>query len=251
MPQALPKHIVRLLLLLGGFLLVAFAVRTYLVDPSYYEFGYYRGNAVPELAEGEPLYLGSPYCMDECHQQRAADWQTGAHHPVQCEVCHGPDPDHPDDKITLIPADPIRLCTTCHEAMPARPAAQPQIVPEEHPFADGEIMSCLECHDPHSPGPVAREEEAVAGMATGEAALEEASAVPATAGKCAKCHGRQGEGVKDNPVLAGLDAAFFIERLNLYRSGEGGSKIMTRFAKSLSDEEIEELAAYYAGLARE
>lgn len=248
MPQAVPKHIVRLLLLLGGFLLFAYAAKLYLTDPSYYKFGYYRADAVPELAEGDPLYLGSPYCQAECHEQRYADWPLGAHKTVQCEVCHGPAPAHPDDKISLIPPDIIRLCSTCHEKMPGRPTAQPQIVLDQHPFDDGQIMPCIECHDPHSPGPVLREEEVIANAPAGTAEAGLVAAIPDAAKKCAKCHGKQGEGVKDNPALAGLDPAVFIEHIATYRSGGGNSKLMTRFAKSLSDEETAELADYYASL---
>jgi cytochrome c553 len=129
--------------------------------------------------------------------------------------------------------------------MPARPKHHPQIVAEEHPVADGEVMPCIECHDPHSPGPVAREEIAT----TVEPSLPvTAVAAPDAAKKCAKCHGKLGEGVKDNPALAGIAAGEFIEKMSLYRQGIGDSKVMTRFAKSLSDEEIAELAAYYESL---
>lgn len=243
MVQPLPKHIVRLFILLAVVLAIAYAAKIWLTDPSYYKYGYYRADAVPELAEGDLFYLGSPYCQAECHEQRYTDWPLGAHNTVQCEVCHGPAPAHPDDKISLIPPDIIRLCSTCHEKMPSRPAAQPQIVLGQHPFDDGEIMPCIECHNPHSPGPVLREEEMTTGAEAGLVAV-----IPDSAKKCSKCHGKQGEGVKDNPALAGLDPAVFIERMNTYRSGAGGSKIMTRFAKSLSDEETAELAAYYANL---
>jgi cytochrome c553 len=248
MAGRVPKHIVRLSLLLGGVVVLAFAAKAYLTDPTYYRYGYYRAAAVPELAAGEPHYLGSPYCQAECHEERYQDWPLGAHKVVQCEVCHGPAPAHPDDKVSLIPSDTIRLCSTCHESMPARPATQPQIVLGKHPFDDGEVMPCIECHDPHSPGPVVREQEA-GGPAPGEpTAAATGIVMPEAATKCGKCHGRQGEGVKDNPPLAGLDPSLFTELINLYRSGGGGSKIMTRFAKSLTEEETAELAAYYAGL---
>jgi hypothetical protein len=55
MAQKIPKHIVRLTMLLGFFLLIAFAAKIYLTDPSYYRFGYYRADAVPQLAAGEPV----------------------------------------------------------------------------------------------------------------------------------------------------------------------------------------------------
>ena len=71
---------------------------------------------------------------------------------------------------------------------------------------------------------------------------------PADAKKCAKCHGKLGEGVGKNPALAGIAASDFTEKMNLYREGGGDSKVMTRFAKSLSDEETAALAAYYESL---
>jgi cytochrome c553 len=244
MPQKVPKHIVRLLLLLGSFLLVAYAAKIYLTDPSYYRFGYYRADAVPEIAAGKPLFKGSAYCRT-CHDERNADWSGGSHRTVECEVCHGTSEECPVKEGTRIPADTIRLCSTCHEKMPARPAAHPQIVPGEHPFADGETMPCIECHDPHAPGPVAREEVTTA-VESAIAATDVAA--PPGAKKCAKCHGKQGEGFKKNPALAGLESAVFMDKMQMYRSGGGDSKIMTRFAKALSDEEIAELAEYYQSL---
>jgi cytochrome c553 len=244
MANRLPSHISRLLLLLLAAMVVAFALKIYLTDPSYYRFGYYRADAVPELAEGTPRYLGSASCL-ECHEERSDVWPVSAHKTVQCEVCHGVTEECPVKEGSRIPVDTVRLCLTCHQKMPARPVSHPQIVADEHPVADGEVMPCLECHDPHSPGPVAREEIAT----TVEPSLP-ATAVPAPAGakKCAKCHGKQGEGVKKNPPLAGIAAGVFIEKMNLYREGGGDSKIMTRFANSLSDEETAELAAYYESL---
>jgi cytochrome c553 len=244
MAGGLPKHISRLLMLLGAALAIAFALKVYLTDPSYYKYGYYRADAVPELTEGELRYLGSASCL-ECHDDRAEVWPVSAHKTVQCEVCHGTSDVCPVEEGSRIPADTVRLCLTCHEKMPARPDRHPQILPDEHPVADGETMPCLECHDPHAPGPVAREEIAT----TVEPSLP-ATAIPAPEGakKCAKCHGKLGEGVKKNPPLAGLEASVFTEKMNVYREGGGDSKIMIRFAKSLSDEEIAELAAYYESL---
>lgn len=240
----MPKHITRLLILLVAAGMGAYAAKVYLTDDSYYRFGYYRADAVPELAEGPLRYLGSATCLG-CHEERSSVWPVSAHKTVQCEVCHGVTEECPVKEGSRIPEDTIRLCLTCHEKMPARPESHPQIVAEEHPFADGQTMPCLECHDPHAPGPVAREEVAT----TVEPPLP-TTAIPAPEGatKCAKCHGKLGEGVKNNPALAGLDAARFIEQMNLYRAGGGDSKVMTRFAKSLSDEEIAELAAYYESL---
>jgi len=244
MVKGLPKHISRLLMLLVAAIVLAYALKVYLTDPSYYRFGYYRADAVPELAEGAPRYQGSVSCLG-CHEERSEVWPVSAHKTVQCEVCHGVTEECPVKEGSRIPVDTIRLCLTCHEKMPARPDRHPQIVADEHPVADGEVMPCLECHDPHAPGPVAREEIAT----SVEPSLPvTAVAAPDAAKKCAKCHGKLGEGVKKNPALAGIAAGEFIEKMSLYREGGGDSKVMTRFAKSLSDQEIAELAAYYESL---
>lgn len=250
MPKKLPKHITRLLFLLIFFILLALAAKTYLTDPSFYKYGHYRADAIPELAAGEPLYRGSAYCL-ECHEQRKADWSNGAHVVVQCEVCHGinrevclnPGQVHLENAQTAIPADTIRLCTTCHLAMPARPARQPQIELGQHPFSDEETPQCYTCHDPHSPSN--EEPPAAAGTEVAELAAE----LPAAVAKCAKCHGKQGQGRNKTPPLAGMESAVFIEQMMQFKSGAVESKKMAKYAKRLSDEEIVELALYYEGLA--
>lgn len=242
MIKKLPKHIVRLLLLLSFFLLVALVAKSYLTDPSFYKFGHYRADAIPELAAGEPVYKGSAFCLD-CHQQRADDWSKGVHVVVQCEVCHGPDRGCPENGKAMIPVDTIRLCATCHIAMPARPASHPQIVFAEHPFPDEEKPQCKTCHNPHAP----TVEELLEDAPAGDAAVTEVKP-PESASKCLKCHGNQGQGRRNNPPLAGIEPAVFIELMNQYKSGAGNNKTMIRYAKALSDEEIAELAHYYAGL---
>ncbi len=248
MRYKMPKYIVRLLLLLICFLLLAYAAKIFLTDPSFYKYGHYRADAIAELAAGEPLFRGSAYCLT-CHSERNADWPTGSHSKVQCEVCHGTNKEHPDDGKTLIPADTIKLCTLCHEALSARPASQPQIVLSEHPFPDEETPPCHNCHDPHSPG-----DEKVDAVVPDDSITQpsitsgELKIAPPAANRCAKCHGKLGEGIKRNPALAGLKSTVFIERMKMYLSGARENKIMAKFAKSLSDEETVELAIYYESL---
>jgi predicted CXXCH cytochrome family protein len=243
MIKKLPKHIARLLFLLSFFLILALVAKSFLTDPSFYKYGHYRADAIPELAAGEPVYKGSAFCLG-CHEQRAADWQIGTHAVVQCEVCHGPYRGCPENGKAMLPADTIRLCSTCHEAMPSRPARQPQIVLAEHPFPDVEKPQCKTCHNPHSPTVEELLEEASVAVAGTEAIV----APPAAAAKCLKCHGKQGQGRRNNPPLAGLNSAAFIEMMNQFKSGATDSKTMARYAKSLSDEEIAELARHYEGL---
>ncbi len=244
MPKKLPKHIVRLLILLVFFLLAAFAAKTWLTDPSFYKYGHYRADAIPELAAGEPVYKGAAFCLG-CHDEREADWSNGVHVVVQYEVCHGTYLGCPENGKAMIPVDTVRLCTTCHEAMPARPAQQPQIVLAEHPFPGEENEKCQTCHDPHSP----TVEELLAEADTqADTKVELPSNLTAAISKCLKCHGKQGQGRRKNPPLAGMDSAVFIEQMKKFRSGAGDSKKMTKYAKPLNDEEIVELARYYESL---
>lgn len=146
----------------------------------------------------------------------------------------------------MIPVDTVRLCLTCHEAMPARPAQQPQIVLAEHPFPDEESTQCQTCHDPHSP--TVEELLAEAPTADAETDTDVGLHLPAALSKCSKCHGKQGQGRRKNPPLAGMEYAVFIEQMNSFKSGAGENKKMIKYAKQLSDEEIVELARYYEGL---
>jgi len=237
----LPKHIVRLLLILGFSLLLALAAKTYLTDPSFYKYGHFRADAIPELAAGEPVYKGSSFCL-ECHKERQADWSTGTHIAVQCEVCHGVYQGCPENSKAMLPVDTITLCSTCHQAMPARPARQPQVVLAEHPFPDEEKPPCQTCHNPHSPTVV----ELLAESDT-RAKVELPANLLTVVAKCLKCHGDKGQGRRKNPPIAGFETAVFIEKMNQYKSGALENKAMQRYAKTLTDEDIAELARYYEG----
>jgi cytochrome c553 len=81
-------------------------------------------------------------------------------------------------------------------------------------------------------------------------AAGDAAAGASKASTCAGCHGAKGEGKDKNPVLAGKDAAFLAKEMQNFRSGarQDPMKMMNMLAKPLSDQDIENLAAYYASL---
>jgi len=248
----MPVHIVRLLLLLVTFLILAVIARNYLLDPSYYQFGNYRGDAVVELAAGEPQFRGSAYCQ-ECHADRHTEWMTSTHRGVKCEVCHGAAREHPANGALPKPADTIKLCTLCHEAMPTRPATQPQIVVAEHPFKHEGTLQCVTCHNPHSPAMGGQREpaakRAVVNFAVAETNEPAAEApISALTAPCASCHGADGQGVGSYPALVGSERAALARQLEEYRSGALQNSIMNAIAGSLSDRDIADLAEHYASL---
>ncbi len=69
---------------------------------------------------------------------------------------------------------------------------------------------------------------------------------------CQSCHGPNGEGsVTDTPALAGQVPEYFIKTMHEYKSGARSNDVYSRMrliAHSLSDEEIVQMAHYYAGL---
>lgn len=76
----------------------------------------------------------------------------------------------------------------------------------------------------------------------------QASGVPA----CASCHGPTGAGIPvEFPRLAGQHATYIVNQLMNFRSGEranDGGKMMRTIAQKLTDQEMQAVAQYIAGL---
>lgn len=68
------------------------------------------------------------------------------------------------------------------------------------------------------------------------------------AATCANCHGTHGKSVKDPavPGLAGRPGAYIIEQMQAFRSGTREATIMHQIAKGYTDEQIRQMAAYFA-----
>jgi cytochrome c553 len=67
--------------------------------------------------------------------------------------------------------------------------------------------------------------------------------------QCVACHGS--EGIAPNPTfphLAGQNPAYLELQLRKFRAGERYHPLMTPVAETLSDQDIDELAAYYSEL---
>jgi cytochrome c553 len=72
----------------------------------------------------------------------------------------------------------------------------------------------------------------------------------AKAGSCAGCHGANGEGKPPNPALAGKAENELVRAMKDYKTGKRDNAIMKTFAVPLSDQDIANLAAYYASLKK-
>jgi cytochrome c553 len=78
----------------------------------------------------------------------------------------------------------------------------------------------------------------------------DAQAGKAKAASCAGCHGANGQGTGNNPALAGMKESAFIQDMHDFKSGKKASPVMKSFAAQLSDQDIANLAAYYASLKK-
>jgi len=90
---------------------------------------------------------------------------------------------------------------------------------------------------------------AVVGVAGMAHAAGDIGAGKAKASICTGCHGVEGLGNDKNPPLAGKDVKQLAhQQMRDYKSGARQHALMNQMMKPLSEQDIENLAAYYASL---
>jgi cytochrome c553 len=70
------------------------------------------------------------------------------------------------------------------------------------------------------------------------------------AAKCAVCHGAAGEGSGSAPALAGMKKDVFEHEMQEYAAEHKNNPMMQNFAKALSKQDVDDLAAYYGSLKK-
>lgn len=90
---------------------------------------------------------------------------------------------------------------------------------------------------------------AAALFSTASSSADDIAAGKQKAQSCAMCHGINGIAQMPNtPHLAGQPAAYLAEQLKNYRTGKRSNEIMNVIAKPLTDQEIANVAAWYASI---
>src|SRR5262249_24822443 len=139
---------------------------------------------------------------------------------------------HPDGVKMSVPTNTAAVCTQCHEKMTGRPADQKQIVVAEH----AGDKACTACHDPHTP----RSFKTVAPRGG------DAKAGAAVATECETCHGKGGVATDPlTPSLAGQHAAYLVQAIRNYRTGERAHPVMRGLAESLTAANVEDVSAFH------
>lgn len=72
----------------------------------------------------------------------------------------------------------------------------------------------------------------------------------ALAATCAQCHGSDGRAVEGQALarLAGQPKAYLMTQLLAFRSGQRPATIMHQITRGYSQEQLDEVATYFAGL---
>ncbi len=68
------------------------------------------------------------------------------------------------------------------------------------------------------------------------------------AASCSACHGTDGYSEGGMASLAGQTKAELIQKMNEYKSGKRVASIMHQLSKGYTDEQIEQISAYFASL---
>jgi cytochrome subunit of sulfide dehydrogenase len=68
----------------------------------------------------------------------------------------------------------------------------------------------------------------------------------ALAGSCAACHGSNGNAAKGNAILAGMDKNYFTTQMLAFKNETRKATVMHHHAKGLTEDEINQLATYFA-----
>ncbi len=88
----------------------------------------------------------------------------------------------------------------------------------------------------------------VAGLVSAAHAAGDSAAGQALAGeRCQACHGADGNSTDPQyPRLAGQHASYLVRALTDYKSGARSNPIMSGFAAGLSEQDMENLGAWFA-----
>ena len=143
----MPPQIFRLVLLTFAIVISYLVARTLMTPSSFREYGFYRGAALVEHAQHQPVFAGKEAC-GERHPEILEKLVKGSHKTLGCEGCHGVvSQDHLDDPDSEMVKPTGAACLRCHEFNPSRPEWFLQIDVKDHYPED----DCIECHLAHEP----------------------------------------------------------------------------------------------------
>ncbi len=253
----MPKHIQLLIGILAVFAMLFVAGKMYFPPKSFGVYGHYRAASVEDIAAPRPAYL-NPDAYSAAYPKEYETWSAGIHKVVKCQICHT------TVGLTVnmaslggaastvasagLPPAPIRArsASNATRKLPGRPDSMPQIDVDSH----SKGQACIACHNPHSPL-FSKAGEPIIGGGTAGAGSCRLAAGKKVSATCAGCHGPGGvSATRDVSESCLSKTAVFGRRPSTeFQSGKRANPVMSGIAKSLSAADIQNVAAYFAGLS--
>lgn len=87
-------------------------------------------------------------------------------------------------------------------------------------------------------------------LAAAAGAQAEVSQIRVWAAACANCHGTMGKAETGMESLAGKDKDELLQKMLDFKSGKKPATIMHQLTKGYTDEQLQQLAAYFAALKK-
>ncbi|GAB4416738.1 MAG: cytochrome c [Thermodesulfovibrionales bacterium] len=149
------SHVLRPLYVVIGIVALVLIVREFVVPKDFgvYERGYmyswHRRSNEDEWKAFKVKYRSSEYCKD-CHSDKYSSIMQTPHAIIQCENCHGPTIDHPENPPKLSIDKRRELCLRCHSYLPY-PTSNRANIRGVDPDRHNPGIECVMCHNPHKP----------------------------------------------------------------------------------------------------
>jgi hypothetical protein len=149
------NHVFRPLFAVIGIIVLVLAARMLYVPKDFgvhergYMYGWYRKANIEDWKKVQVKYQGAEYCKD-CHDKNYGVIKKSPHRNIQCENCHGPAIDHPNEPPKLTIDRSRQQCLRCHYPLPYPSSGRSEIKgidPDKH----NPDIECSLCHNPHHP----------------------------------------------------------------------------------------------------
>lgn len=149
------SHVWRPLYVVIGIIAVVLIIRGFVVPKSFgihergYMYGWYNKSNENYWKDFKVKYRSSEYCKD-CHSENYSSIMQTPHAIIQCENCHDPAIDHPENPQKLEINKSREQCLRCHFMLPYPTSDRAKIRgidPDKH----NPCIECAACHNPHKP----------------------------------------------------------------------------------------------------
>jgi len=170
-----------------------------------------------------------------------ADREAGRRKAEVCAACHGPAGNSVDPAVPSIAGQPAQFVSTELFLFREGNRKDPRMSPMAAGLSNGDLNDLAEYFAAEKPAPPKH-----------RTAPQNAAAGPALAHQfnCVQCHGRELLGQQHIPRLAGQQPDYLLAQLRGFKAGTRADidGNMTSAAHALSDQDIQVLADYLAGL---